>query len=76
MTTSKKEDPRKRVDELLAPCFDDAPSAGAVILLSTNSGVQFLNINMTELESSQLLMDVSMYMCNKLGVHTPPETLQ
>lgn len=64
------------VDDLLAPCFIETPTAGAVILLSTNEGVQFLNINLNELDASQLLLDASMYMCNKLGVHTPPETLQ
>lgn len=70
------EDQRAHLSELLEPCFDDSPRAGAVILLCDNKGVQFVNLNMSEIEMAQVLMDVSMYMCNKLGVHTPPETLQ
>jgi hypothetical protein len=67
---------KMRVVDLLEPCFTDPPTAAAVIVVNSDRGTEFFNINMDTLEMITTLMNTGIYMQRKYYTHDTPETLQ
>lgn len=74
--TNEADEARVKIMEMLAPCFTDPPTAAAVIVLNSEEGTAFFNLNMDTLELIATLINTGVYMQDKLTTHTAPETLQ
>lgn len=59
---------------VLAPCLGEAPTAGAVIVVSSPDNASYTLINMSPLEASHLLRSVSAKLEHQMGGNL--ETLQ
>ena len=67
---------KTKIMQMLAPCFTDPPTAAAVIVLNSEDGTAFFNLNMDTLELIATLINTGVYMQDKLTTHSAPETLQ
>ena len=65
-----------KIMEMLEPCFADPPTAAAVIVINSEDGTAFFNLNMDTLELISTLINTGVYMQNKITTHSAPETLQ
>ena len=74
--TNEADEARVKIMEMLEPCFADPPTAAAVIVLNSEDGTAFFNLNMDTLELISTLINTGMYMQDKLTTHAAPETLQ
>lgn len=52
---------------VLAPCLGEAPTAGAVVVISSPSSASYTLVNMTPLEASHLLRFVSAKLEHQMG---------
>ena len=68
---------KAKLEALLAPCFTDKPSAGAVILVNSAHGTAFFSINMDTEELLSTLLLGGEFLAEHLGVtNTEGRTLQ
>lgn len=67
---------RARMEEMLAPCFADPPTAGVVMVVNSPKGTEFFSMNMDTLELTHTLQNASEHMLSLMTEHTPPEKLQ
>lgn len=73
---SETDTAREKIMEMLEPCFTDPPTAAAVLVLNSEEGTAFFNLNMEPLELVATLINTGVYMQNKLSTHAAPERLQ
>jgi hypothetical protein len=76
MHINKPDEALAKLMVLLAPCFTDPPTAGAVVVINGEDGTEFFNINMESLEMVHTLLNAGLYMQDKLAAHQAPEVLQ
>ena len=67
---------KMKVADLLEPCFTDPPTAAAVLVINSEEGTAFFNLNMNTLELIATLINTGVYMQNKITTHSATETLQ
>jgi len=73
---NEAEDAQRKILALLAPCFEDPPGAAAVILINSDKGTAFFNLNMDMLELLTTLMNTSTHLQQEMCPHEAPSTLQ
>ena len=76
MHINNQDDALLKLMTLLAPCFTNPPTAGAVVVVNSEEGTEFFNINMESLEMVHTLINAGLYMQDKLMPHQAPEVLQ
>lgn len=69
-------DVKVRVDAFLAPCMGDAPEAGALIILFSESKLELVALNMSDLDASALADLAAKVLHERLGTCRTTETLQ
>lgn len=62
--------------EALEACFEDPPTAGAAIVITSRKGTSFYKLNMDIQESAELLLGVSAILDATSTPHKIPELLQ
>jgi hypothetical protein len=50
MTDKRKQEVSEQLGSMLAPCLIEEPVAGAVVLVSSDAGLEFVALNMQPLE--------------------------
>jgi hypothetical protein len=68
MIESDADKAQARLDELMAPCFAEEPTAGAVILINSKHGTAFFSINMDSEEIVQTLFSGGTFLAENLGM--------
>lgn len=46
----------REVAQVLAPCFTDPPTAGAIVVVTDDAGTAYYSINLPEVEAAELLL--------------------
>ena len=68
MIESDADKAQAQLNELMAPCFADEPTAGAVILINSAKGTAFFSINMEAEEIVQTLFSGGTFLAGSLGM--------
>jgi hypothetical protein len=58
------------------PCYDDPPTAAAIIVVTSAEGVKHFSLNMEPLEVVHTLITAGMRINDKISPHKIPEVLQ
>jgi hypothetical protein len=73
---NETETAKTKIMKMLEPCFTDPPTAAAVLVINSEEGTAFFNLNMDTLELIATLINTGVYMQNRITTHSAPETLQ
>lgn len=70
------EEARAELDALLAPCFTNPPTAGAIVAINSEKGTQFFSVNMSAAELVTTMIAGGAFLGAQMGLHDEERTLQ
>lgn len=76
LNSEDREQARKDISDALEACYTDAPTAGAVVIITDSRGIQFYKLNLSTEDSANLLLGVSAILDATSTPHQAPELLQ
>lgn len=76
LNSEDREEARKDIAEAMEACYASPPTAGAVVIVTTEHGIQFFKLNLSVEDSAHLLLGVSALLDTSTSTHDVPELLQ